>query len=421
MALLRTSLLLFSLIFLGLKYGYCQGSLRFADPNEHSFTMPFTLSQNLIILPVRINGSVPLNFVLDSGLASTIITELTGVDTLALRYVRELTLAGLGSGQPGRAYASTGNTLSLGYPSNNGPAILGENMDVYVLAEDHFNLSKQLGLQVNGLIGSDFFTSFVIEISYSERLIRFHHPDHFIPGRKFRKYQEIPVELHGSKALVSGTLFQEEAPPVNVRLLLDTGASLSMWIATHSDSRIKTPKETIPALLGQGLNGPIGGINGRVPKFQFGTHSFTELVVSFPDSSSVVGLMEGMDRNGSLGNDILRRFYVVYDFPHNRLLIRPNKEINDPFSFNLSGMEIEKPYVNLPAYTVFSIIPGSPADIAGVETGDLLLMINHQLTRNLKIDDINSFLHGHKGNKIMLRLDRNGKSLKVRFRLHEKI
>jgi len=397
---------------------FSQKSLFFNDSSETSFEISFKMSQNLIILPIRINGSVPMNFVLDSGITNTIITELTGVDTLSLKYLREITLAGLGSGDPGKAFASTGNDLTIDHPAYSKSGIKGNNHDIYILPEDYFTLSKQLGMKINGLIGSAFFTSFIVEINYTDQIITFHDPDRFNMNRKYRRYKEFPLELIGQKAFINATLLQDSDRLTDLKLLIDTGASLSLWVAAHSNPDIVIPDQTIPAMLGQGLSGIITGVNARIKGLEFASHKFKNLIVSFPDSSSVSGMIVEYNRNGSIGNDILRRFNIIFDYPHNRFFVETNKCINDIFSYNKSGMEIEKPYLNLPVYTVFNVVAGSPADVAGVKVGDQIEMINFLLSKNLQMDEINSMLHGHSGRSIRLHIKRNGESLKIRFKLH---
>lgn len=421
MYLIKHFLTLYLTVLIASVPALSQESLIFKDPQEISVTIPFKMSQNLIILPVRINGSAPMNFVLDSGISRTIITELTGVDTVSLQYVREITLAGLGSGEPGTAYASTGNKFTIDHPSYFSSGITGNNQDVYVLTEDHFNLSKQLGMQINGLIGAVFFTSFIVEIDYTNQLITFHNPDRFILNRKHRHYKEFPLDLIGKKAFINATLLQYPDEQIDLKLLIDTGASLSLWISANSNPEIVIPDQTIPALLGQGLSGTIAGVNARVMGLEFAGHKFKNLIISFPDSSSVIGMMKEYERNGSIGNDILRRFNIIFDYPHNRIFLKPNKSINDAFSYNRSGMEIEKPFFMVPVYTVFNVIPDSPADLAGIKMGDQLEMINYLLVKNLQMDEINSMLHGHNGRSIRIRIKRNGESLKFRFRLHGEI
>jgi hypothetical protein len=398
-----------------------QAGLSFIDTTQTSMSVPFKMSQNLIILTVSINGSGPMNFVLDSGISNTIITELTGVDTVSLNYAYEITLAGLGNGEPGKAFASTGNEIILADPARFNRGILGSNHNVYILMADHFSLSKQLGMQINGLIGVDFFKSFVVEINYINRIITFYKPGHFKRSRKYRSYQELPLQVIGNKAFIEASITQETKSKIPLKLMIDTGASLPVWIAAHTSKKISIPEKTIPALLGQGLNGTIGGVNARLPELEFAEQRFKNPLVSFPDSASVSGMVDTFDRNGSLGNDILRRFNIVFNFPEQTLLIKANKDIADPFTYNQSGMEVEKPFLDLPVFTVFNIVKGSPADIAGVLPGDQITMINHVQTKDSDLDSINSILHGLHGKTIRLRINRNGEKIKVKLNIKSEI
>lgn len=417
---LRIGVLLIA-ILLSTFSGNSQERLRFTETETESLSLPFQVSQNLIILTLSINGSEPMNFVLDSGINNTIITEMTGVDTIQLHFAREVKLAGLGSGNAGTAFSSTGNTILLSQPNHTRQGIIGTDHQVYILKEDLFSLSKQLGMQVNGLIGVEFFNSFIIEIDHQAKIITFHNPETFKYTRRFRKYVEIPLQMIGSKAFVEARITQSGNPSTSVLLLIDSGASLPLWLAAHTNSQITIPTRTIPALLGQGLNGLIDGVNGRVDEFGLGSFTFENTLVSFPDSASVVGLIENTGRNGSLGNEILRRFNLVFDYPGNKLLLKPNRYLNDPFSYNKSGMEVEQPYVNLPMFVVFNTIPESPAAQAGILSGDQIMMINNLFTKKLKLDDINAILHGHQGNMVRLRISRNGESLKIKFRLSDEL
>ncbi len=414
------------LFFVGLIQFSCittlgQEIIQFTNPDKTSFQIPFEMSQNLIILPIRINGSQTMKFILDSGITKTIITELTGVDSVDLNYTKEVTLAGLGKDKSGSAYSSRGNEIRIDHPDRRNSGIIGLNMDIFILMESHFELSKQLGIKVNGLIGSDFFSSFIVEIDYDDRLISFYSPENFNYKRKTKRYTEIPLEISNHKAFVEATLIQNSGLKTDVKLLIDTGASLAMWIALFSDPAIELPQNTIPAMLGQGLNGDIKGVNGRIKGIIFAGTELLKPVIAFPDSLSVKGMMRDSDRNGSLGNDVLRRFDIIFDYPHARMFVRANRKVNDIFSYNKSGMEVEKPYINLPLYTVYNVTDNSPAHNAGIRAGDQVKAINYMSAANLNLDDINSILHGHESTIIRLKIIRDEEEIRVKFALVDDI
>ncbi|MFO7616638.1 MAG: aspartyl protease family protein [Bacteroidales bacterium] len=398
-----------------------QKAIRITGPGKGRAAIHFETSQNLMLVPASINGSRPMMFVLDTGINTTIVTELTESDTVSLNKARYLTVSGLGDGPAVGAWASSGNQISLGLPDSPGGGLQGDSLEVYILEENLFELSKQLGIKTNGLIGSDFFFQYVVGVDPTDKMVTFWERDRFNFRKILRGYTALPVRVSNQKAYLDVVIAQEDDSQITVTLLIDTGASLGLWIAPSADSRIRIPSKTIETLLGYGLSGEIQGVNGRVRSLQIGPHKFRQPIISFPDSSGIPIANLTTGRHGSLGNDILRRFRIYYDFGGQMIYVRPNKFYSDPFSYNRSGMEVEKPFIGYPVYQVYSIIPDSPADQAGVRPGDLIEYINHLPVLNMKLDEINNILHGESGRIIHLRISREGDQHDIRFKLKERI
>jgi hypothetical protein len=398
-----------------------QCNYKFLNPETQKLCLPFELSQNLMIIPVRINNSPILRMVIDSGINNTIITSLSDQDTISVTGARKIKVGGLGDGLPIEAFYSKGNRIRLESPDDHEVGISGDEMDLYVLTTDEFELSRQLGTTVNGLIGSDLFEKFVIAMDPIAREITFHNRETFKFKKVTRSYAKVPIKVINGKAYIEVNLVQENDTSLKVNLLIDSGASLSIWIATVADPSIIIPQKTVRSLLGQGLNGSITGVNGRAKKIEIGPYVFRKPMISYPDSSSVIGLTLNSERHGSLGNDILRRFNVLFDFSGSVLYLKPNKWFKTPFSYNRSGMDVEKLDPLIPVYTIFSIIPGSPADQAGLQQGDIIESINYLPAFTLTLDDINNVLFGEGGKKVLLQVNRNGEKIKVKFQLEGKI
>ncbi len=394
---------------------------RFTVPEDVSLKMPFDFSQNLIIIPMRINQSPTLRFVLDSGITNSIITEMTGVDTLQLNSVRMVKVTGLGDGSSAEAYYSTGNRISIDHEDGLGRGLVKDSGEVFILTANHFELSKQLGFQVNGLIGSELFNQFIIQLDPVEKTILFHERRSFNYKHLKRSYSRIPLTIKAGKAYTDVTFVQEDGSELITHLLIDTGASLSFWIATQSDPGIRVPDKTVKAMLGQGLNGDITGVNGRLPQARIGPYSFRNPLVSYPSSAAICQIALGPVRHGIMGNDILRRFTVYMDFPGGAMYLKPNKWFHTAFTYNRSGMEIEKPYPMLPIFTVYSVMEGSAADRAGIKPGDRIENINYIPAYTLTLDDFNHILHGEEGQSITLRITRDEKQIRTKFRLEGKI
>ena len=152
-----------------------------------------------------------------------------------------------------------------------------------------------------------------------------------------------------------------------------------------------------------------------------GDYTINKPIIAYPDSAGIAGMSNDKDRNGTLGNEILKRFHVYFDYEGERCFLRANKNLKEPFNYNRSGLEIEKPLFNLPVYQVYNVVPGSPAEVAGIKAGDQIEMINHRQAVNIQLDEINSILYGTEGRTVRLHVLRNGETIKVKFSLDYKL
>jgi hypothetical protein len=398
-----------------------QAKMSFLSPSQDRFEVPFEVSQNLIIIPAKINGSQTMKFILDSGITKTIITEMTGVDTVPLNLVRDIKIEGLGEGDAITAWKSSDNRMIIESRYKSGEGLASRNMDVFVIPDNNLEFSRQFGLQINGLIGSDFFKNFVVEIDYTRKTVTFHRRDNYNFRRKTRRHSMVPLTIFQDRPYINVRVTQFDDSQINAKLLIDTGASMAMWLSVFSNDSIKLPEITYPAMLGQGLSGNIDGLNGRVKRVDIGKYQIKNPVVAFPDSAGISGMFREEGRNGTLGNEILKRFHVVFDYAGNRCFLKSNNLFRDPFNYNGSGLEIEKPFYNIPVYQVYHVVPGSPADSAGLRPGDQIEMINFIRAPGIELDQINSILYGNEGRSVKLTIRRGDERIKTRIILDDRL
>jgi predicted metalloprotease with PDZ domain len=83
---------------------------------------------------------------------------------------------------------------------------------------------------------------------------------------------------------------------------------------------------------------------------------------------------------GLLGNDLLRRFNLVINYPQREIHLLPNSHYNEPFDYAYTGMAMY--YVN-GSVVIEDIMPGSPAEKAGVKEGDVLLGVGNNFSNNI--------------------------------------
>lgn len=380
--------------------------------NRKKVNIPFKLVHNLIVIPVQINTSQSLNFILDSGVRHTLITRLYFSDSLDLKDASKITIKGLGEGHDIGAYFSTGNHMYM-----NG--IRGDNHSVYVLMEDVFNLSTRMGMPVHGIIGYDIFKNFIVKINYSTKMLTLYRPD--VKIRKKRKAEEYPLMIEDTKPYMVGTVKQHNGDTLDVKLIVDTGASHSLSLYLPTNDRLSLPPKVMEAYLGRGLSGDINGKIGRLSSFSLGKYKLDNLTASYPDEEGIRLALNIADRNGNLGSDILKRFTVIFDYPHQRITLIPNHKFKEPFSYNMAGFEVSTPLPGTNFYIVSNVVDDSPANKVGVQAGDQLLHINGRDCTELTLQELLEMLESKPGRKLRLRLKREQEILNVDFVLQSRI
>ncbi len=381
----------------------------FNDPREKHITINFKQSSNLIIIPVTINDSDTLNFILDTGVRFPIITELPFVNKLNLNYLVPVPVQGLGEGEELMAYRSNNNTLKLG-------KLTAWNQEVQMIIDENFQISHILGLPVHGLIGFNLFKDYIVKIDYTSDKLILYRPEYF-KYRDSRRDIIMPLHLEGDKPFVRTSVVDENLQEIPVKLLVDTGASDALWLSEKSDQRIRIPQNHIEAFLGRGLSGDLYGIKGRIDGLWVGPLVLPKPIVAFPNSELIDQLISGNDRNGTLGAEILRRFIVTIDYRNNRMTLRPTYRVRDEFNYNMSGMEVINPMPGLPIFTITDIRENSPAYFAGLRENDQILSLNNTNHKSLELNDINLLLQSRENKKIKIKVLREGEEYKTSFEL----
>jgi hypothetical protein len=390
--------------------------LHFDKTKTKRQAIPFKFVHNLIIVPVFINGSDTLNFILDTGVGNTMITSLNGMEGIQFNFARQITLYGLGEGSEIEAYHSYGNTMRL-------PGVVGYNKGIIILRENLHHLSQGLGTDIHGLIGYDLFESFVVEIDYEDKMLYLYSPEYYkkrIQKKRRKRGDVVPIEIVRRKPYVV-TEIKDGENKIDLRLLIDSGASHALSLFQSTDERFTLPDNSLYTYIGIGLNGEIYGNICRQDTLKIGQYELVEPLVTFPDESAIAGKIKLTNRNGSLGAETLKRFRVVFDYDEGEMILKPNSYYKQSFKYNLSGMDIITPYPGLPYFQITKIRKGSPAWIAGLAEGDQIHSINGVETENYDLTRVIDLLQSKPGKKLRVVVKREEKYYATKFRLQDPI
>ena len=361
----KSNLLLFNFLIL-CNFSFAQNFDLFNNKKKISFD--FKHVGGLVIIPVSINGSPLMNFVLDTGSAYTVITNLDAINHFDLKKGKSITISGLGKDKTElEAYLSYENSIEIAQAHSS-------SVNIVLLYEKGFDLGTRFGLPIFGIIGYDLLKDFVVEINYIKDRITLYKPDHFYAKKNLSKFHEVPLMIRQNKPYI--TLETEiDQKKIPLQLLIDTGSWESLWLFEKPHENIDVPENYVEDYLGYGLNGEIHGKRSRMEKLWIGPYEIKNLTTSYPDSLSVSQVSRN-DRNGTIGSEILQRFTTIYDLGNRKLFLRKNSKFNEAFHYNLAGLELYQPFPELPYLEVSYVRENSPAFEAGIRKGYAIKSIN---------------------------------------------
>ena len=220
------------------------------DPDVHFATgqeagpIPFELVGKHIYVRVRVNGSPPLWFLLDTGATAS--------------------------------YLDTGQAIALGIKPHDAIAdhimlrLPGVDLQMPRMRLMPITFRAYDGHEVSGLLGYDFLKHFVVTIDYAARSLSLRAPGGRDDGIRGERLQLTLLEddSGGRVPLVSARITQAGRPPITGRFILDTGARMVLilntpFVAAHA--MLEAEPRTITVNVGGGamvrdLKLPIGAV-----------------------------------------------------------------------------------------------------------------------------------------------------------------
>jgi hypothetical protein len=383
-------------------------------PGKSKVQFPIEIHNNLVVVPMVINGQLPLKFILDTGVRTTILTEKAYSDILNLVYTRKYTLAGPGGENLVDAYVTNNVTLDM-------PGVHGRGHAMLVLEKDYLELRNYLGADVHGVLGYELFSRFVVEIDYDSKQLTIMLPDKFKPSRKAKA---LPITIEDTKPYLIVNLQMNDTTALSAKLLIDSGASHGLFLEEDSSPKIKVPKSHLSSIIGRGLGGVINGKIARIKSLQIGDFTLNNVITSFPDPNTLIDTLKSgvvVARNGAIGGEILRRFTVTYNFPGEKLYLKKNSYFKKNFYFTLSGLTIKAIGARLNVFEITDVRENSTSYYAGVKVGDRIISINGISGEDLDLTVINALLNLKPGKKITILVERGGNKERIQFKLESLI
>ena len=350
--------------------------------------IPAVFLRNLIFMPVRLNGGKPTLYELDSAAEKCAVDRNVAGD-------------------------STGNALRYAVLALPGVALPFVTLPVVSRAD----FAQQVGQPYQGTLGRDFFDRVVVEVDYHRQTVQLYDPSAFTytgQGKSFPLTFAGPVPLIHAKFDVPG--HRTESADFAVDTALDSGV---IFYRGYTDSqRISaTHFKSEPASYPE-VDGGAKIFLGRLKAFQIGPYQLEDIVGVFTQQKT----QAGADKNiaGAIGANFLRRFTVIYDFPHHQVILEPNVDLNHDTDEDMSGLSIIAKGPNLKVFEITAVQPGTPGARAGIVPGDVIAGIGDEAAADLTLSAVRD-LFRQVGYQYKVLIDRKGQTITVSMQMRRRI
>ena len=331
------------------------------------FITKFTYKQYsggvMIVQALLNNITDTFNFILDTGSGGISLDSSTCAHYKLNPRASDTTITGMGS---------TRKVKFLYNQELHFPGLTVDKLNFHI--NDYDILSSVYGEKIDGIIGYSFFKRFIVKINFDSTEMEVYKPgemEYPRNGTMLRPaFTTLPIQ----------NLHIKDRRSIDFNFYFDTGAGLCFLLseAFATDSSILLNKRKPVITQAEGMGGKLQMKLTVVKLVQIGKYKFKNVpTYLFQDDYNVTSYPFV---GGLLGNDLLRRFNLVINYPQREIHLLPNSHYNEPFDYAYTGMAMY--YVN-GSVVIEDIMPGSPAEKAGVKEGDVLLGVGNNFSNNI--------------------------------------
>lgn len=305
-----------------------------------------------------------LNFILDSGSGGI------SLDSTTAEYFH---LKGVPSNRTIRGIAGIKNVSFLNDRVLHLPGLTIDSLNFHI--NNYEILTQVYGERIDGIIGYSVLSRYIIKINYDSSYIEFW-------SRGSLKYPKGGYLLKPViNTLPVQNLRVRDGTIRSARFLYDMGAGLNLMLSTDfiKDSSLLGKKRKLYAKEAEGLGGKIEMSMTVIKEIKLGPFKFKNVPIYIFDD--VYNVTSYPYLGGLIGNDLLRRFNVILNYEKRDIYLVPNSHFYDAFDYSYSGMEL---YFDNGKIIIGDVAKNSPAELAGLKEGDIVISVNKNFNQNLQ-------------------------------------
>jgi hypothetical protein len=275
---------------------------------RRSTRVPLGRNGYAIFVRARLNNSAPLWFVLDTGASASAI-DARRAQALGLKSAGNVGAGTTGGSTP--VQFTTGVNFTLP-----GVKLINQTVISTPFRKEVLQVKPNLG----GILGYDFISRFVVEIDYLHNTLTLYDPKTYRyegPGKR------VPISIDGTP-FVSAEVKTSGHDPVTGRFEIDTGydGAITLYQPFVKAHPVLQPPAESERTMRQDLGHTSEAVRAPVERFTLSGFSFSNLVANFTVTDEGAGANE--DVAGLIGNKILSRFKVIFDYSRHEMILEPN-------------------------------------------------------------------------------------------------
>jgi hypothetical protein len=263
----------------------------------------------LVFVEVSVNGRPAMKFILDSGAESTVLNTSR--------------LPKLGLTATGKfAAGAGGGDVELSYVSGVSFALPGVTIDKQIVAAIPLDqLEPMLGRPIDGILGYDFLSRFVVELEWKAKKMRLYDRETY---RHTGAGEPVPFTLEGSTPQADAMITVPGREPLAGRFTIDTGCVCQVQLSSpfvDSNKLLDAVPDARETGFGAGAGGKTHEVSAKIPALTIGKLTIDHPRADF--SRDKVGATADPELAGLIGSAVFREFRLVLDYRHKQLWLDP--------------------------------------------------------------------------------------------------
>jgi hypothetical protein len=280
---------------------------------DGEINIPFEMYRGDIRMTVQINGR-DCYFLVDNGALwdDLLFFGSPKVDSLGFRLTGEVALGDTAAAIP--IIADTADDITVAFKN---VIFTNQSAVMYRYIPGLPNLWEG----ADGQISAAFFINFVVTIDFDRSVLSLIKPENFDAG-DFGQPIDMHLGPHNSRTITT-ELGMQNGGEIALELLVDMGGIHPLYLPIGKNTKIVLPDDAVETSIAYGIMGYIG----RISCLRIGEYMLADIPTAFTHIDNDVSIFG----NQMLGMPLLRRFNVAFDYPNNRMFLKPNQSFAEPF------------------------------------------------------------------------------------------